>query len=384
MAIIISQNGKNAKRIERSQIEKEEYLQQYILDNPESIPLSDIRHGIRLLILIREFHTKSGPIDAIGIDGEGNIYLIETKLYKNQDKRYVVAQVIDYGAALWSEGVDYSEFIRRIEEAVRKNFGLSLQEQLKEFFEIEDGEVVTLLGNISNNLNEGSFRFVVLMDKIHDQLKDLIFFVNENSRFSIFAVEIDYYKYEDFEIIIPKLFGAEVKKDVAVARPLRTLWTEEAFFKYAEERVDDEWVLKAIRDLYDFAFKNFDATRFGTGSDVGRVRCTMTFPDAEEGTLPIFQLKSNGQVKVNFWGIRRRMSGSNGERYEKLLLEKLSVLPAIKKWYEDTEDEVKGGRRLLGDFGGKNMRLKEILSDEKALEKFKSAILEFKKELTTK
>ena len=37
MPIIISKNGKNAKKIEKTMIEKEDYLQKYIYDNPGSI-----------------------------------------------------------------------------------------------------------------------------------------------------------------------------------------------------------------------------------------------------------------------------------------------------------------------------------------------------------
>ena len=36
MAIIISKNGKNAKKIEKLAITKEGYLQKYIYDNPEA------------------------------------------------------------------------------------------------------------------------------------------------------------------------------------------------------------------------------------------------------------------------------------------------------------------------------------------------------------
>ncbi|MDP3696469.1 MAG: hypothetical protein Q8R55_00370 [Candidatus Taylorbacteria bacterium] len=266
MAIIISQNGKNAKRVERSQIEKEGYLQQYILDNPESIPLYDIKEDVRLLILIRELHTRNGPIDALGIDKEGNIYLIETKLFKNNDRRDVVAQVLDYGAALWSEGIDYNEFIRRIEEAVRKNFGVSLQERLKSFFEIEDEEVATLLESISQNLNKGIFRFVVLMDKLHDQLKDVILFLNENSRFDIYAVEIEYYKHENSEIMIPKLFGAEVKKDIAIgSSSARRRQTEEMVLEEAKQKLNDQeytW----FKQIFDFSKANADKINLGTGS----------------------------------------------------------------------------------------------------------------------
>jgi len=119
MAIIISKGGKNAKKIEKSSFEKEDYLQKYIYDNPESIPLYDIKDDIRLLILVREFSTESGPIDAIGIDADGNIYLIETKLYKNPDKRTVVAQVLDYGASLWRNFSNFSNFCGFIKSCTR-------------------------------------------------------------------------------------------------------------------------------------------------------------------------------------------------------------------------------------------------------------------------
>ena len=97
MAIIFTQVGKKAVKIDKTPFEKEDSLQSYIYDHPEVIPIYDIKEGIQLLILAREFPTNSGPIDAIGLDKDGEIYIIETKLFKNPDKRYVVAQSLDYG-----------------------------------------------------------------------------------------------------------------------------------------------------------------------------------------------------------------------------------------------------------------------------------------------
>ena len=71
MAIIVSKNGKNAKKIDKSIIEKEDYLQKYIYDNPESIPIYEISDDIKVLVLGREISTNSGPIDAFGIDKNG-------------------------------------------------------------------------------------------------------------------------------------------------------------------------------------------------------------------------------------------------------------------------------------------------------------------------
>lgn len=196
----------------KSKFDEETNLQDYIYHNPDSIPLYDIKEDIRLLILAREFPTKSGPIDAIGIDKDGEIYLIETKLYKNPDKRLVVAQVLDYGSSLWRNYADFDEFTHQVNNYLEKNLNTNLSKRISDFYGINDEEISVLLDSVKRNLHEGSFKFVVLMDSLHEQLKDLIIFLNQNSEFDIYAVELEYYKFQEYEIVIPKLFGSEVKK----------------------------------------------------------------------------------------------------------------------------------------------------------------------------
>jgi hypothetical protein len=217
MAIIISQNGKNAKRINQTSFEKEDYLQKYIYDNPESIPLYDIQEDIKLLVVAREFPTPSGPIDALGIDQEGTLYVIETKLHKNPDKRLVVAQVLDYGASLWRHTGDFNTFIKVLDDKVATQFGSTLLEKLQRFFELETDEAQRVVDQLRLNMNGGVLKFVVLMDRLSDRLKDLIVYINENSKFDVYAVELEYYRHDDYEILIPRLYGAEVKKDLGVA-----------------------------------------------------------------------------------------------------------------------------------------------------------------------
>lgn len=264
MAIIISKKGKKAKKIERSNFEKEDYLQKYIYDNPESIPLYEIKEDIRLLIVAREFSTSSGPIDALGIDKEGNIYIIETKLFKNRDKRIVISQLLDYGASLWRSYENFDEFIRIIDDELNKNFGTNFNQKVKDFFDIGEEEISYLIENLKKNFNEGNFKFVVLMDKLSNQLKDLIIFINENSRFDIFAVEIEYYKHEDYEIIIPKLFGSEIKKHFVVSsKGTGRQWDETSFFRDAEKILNKD-ELEKLRELYELA-KNKGVVAWGKG-----------------------------------------------------------------------------------------------------------------------
>lgn len=212
MSIIVSHNNKNAQRLNKQEFGLEQDIQQYIYDNPDTIPIYEIDSDIRLFVAAREFQTNSGPIDALAFDQNGNIYVVETKLFRNPDKRTVVAQALDYGASLWRHSTDFEAFIEQLNRHTDKQFNKNFKEAFADFFGMED--ISDVLVTISDNLNSGNIKFVVLMDKLHNRLKDLIVYINQNSHFDIYAVEVEYYKHYDFEIIIPKLYGAEVKKEV--------------------------------------------------------------------------------------------------------------------------------------------------------------------------
>jgi hypothetical protein len=289
MSIIISQRGQKATRVDQSSFDKEAHLQEYIYDNPETIPLYEIKEDIKLLILAREFPTDSGPIDAIGVDKDGDIYLVETKFYKNPDKRWVVAQVLDYGASLWRSGMDFPDFIAKLNQSVEKKFKTGLNDKLIEFFHLESvAEADLMLENARRNLNEGVFKFVILMDKLHDRLKDLIVFLNQNSKFDVYAVELEYYKHETWEIMIPKLFGSEVKKDIAVnqqASGARRKWDETSFLVEAETKLSGG-ELMALKEIYAFSKKIADETTWGTGA-----------------ARPSFQVKINAISGRSLYGV---------------------------------------------------------------------------------
>jgi len=267
MAIIISTNGKKAVKVDKSAFDQEHKLQEYIYENPESIPLYEIKEDIRLLILAREFPTNSGPIDAIGIDKDGELYIVETKLFKNPDKRYVIAQALDYGAALWKHSTDFDEFLGILDQSTQKTFNLKMTEKIKEFFGITDEEVSQAIDRVRSNLNGGSFHFVILMDELDDRLKDLILYVNQNSQFDIYAVEFEYYKHENQEIIIPRIFGTEVKKDIKTAKGSGKLWNWELFKQRLGEFGEEE--VTAAEKIIEWAGKNdieIDWTKSQRGS----------------------------------------------------------------------------------------------------------------------
>lgn len=296
MPIIVSKEGKKTRKLEPTSFGPEESLQKYIYEHPDSIPLYEIKEDIRLLILAREFPTDGGSIDAVGTDKDGEIYVIETKLYKNPDKRIVVAQVLDYGASLWHTYSDFNHFVNIIEDEIKRKSDASLVQTLKDFFGIGDEEVLDLLDNMRRNLNDGAFKFVVLMDRLHSKLKDLVTFINQKSQFTIYAVEMEFYKYEDYEILIPRLYGAEVRKDVGATASPRRRWDEKLFFEDVQKRIGEEGKVKIVKDLYEFSKANADEVTWGTGAEKGSFNVKFSKISARS----LFSVFSDGRLRLSF------------------------------------------------------------------------------------
>jgi hypothetical protein len=289
-------------RLDETTFEKEDWIQEYIYQNPETIPLYEVKTDVQLLLLAREFPTASGPIDAMAIDAEGELYIVETKLYKNPDKRVVIAQALDYGAALWKHLRDFSEFLSILDQHVRKKWGKGVSEKLGEYFSLDEAQTARLLEIARENLGDGILRFVILMDRIDERLKDLVLYVNQNSRFDVYAVELECYRYEENEIVIPRLYGTEVKKDLGVkpSGSSRRKWTEEETQEDARRTLlPSEY--DAFMKLFDFAKNHADRVTLGTGITQG------SFGPVYEDVCSrsVFTLRTNGIFSWNWPWLNR-------------------------------------------------------------------------------
>lgn len=317
---MVSRDGENAKLISKSNFEEEKDLQKYLEDNPDIIPIYEIDENGQLLVLAREFSTESGPMDALGTDKKGEIYVIETKLYKNPDKRKVVAQVLDYGAAL--NNVDSNEFLSHIENETHNKYQKSLKDRLQSTFDkLGEEEILQLIENIKKNLSNGEFRFVVLLDKVEMRLKDLVYFINQNSKFTIYPVEIEFYKFENYQIVIPKLYGAEIKKSIGVRSS--SSWDEKRFLESAKINLN-EIQFQSLNKLYDFLKVFSDEWNFGEGSFKPifvKIHPTVSF----------LRLKSDGSIEVAFHHLK---GNAEMEKYRDDLKHKLLKFVTISDDYK--------------------------------------------------
>jgi hypothetical protein len=164
------------------------------------------------------------------------------------------------------------------------------------------------------NLSKGNFKFVVLMDKLEDRLKDLITYVNQNSQFDIYAVQVELYRHEDYEIVIPKIYGAEVKKDVSVSGS-RRLWNWDLFKRRLGESGEEE--VTAAQQIIDWAGNNNIAIDWSSSQRGGFILCY--YPEGKKGFYP-FAVTGDGMISWNALtrGIKARlrsMNAQNGRKY---------------------------------------------------------------------
>lgn len=225
------------------------------------------------------------------MDQNANIYLIETKLYKNPDKRLVLAQVLDYGAALWKGYSDPDDFIFELDSAMQKCTGKSLSQLISDDYGLEAEEAIEFHGRLKSTIASGRFRFVVLMDTVEDRLKSLIEYVNANSEFKVLGVGLDFYRHEDIDILIPTLYGGGTIKPPP---PRPQVWTEERFLADASAHLSAEH-FRALKRLYEWAKTNADDPSFGTGA-IG------SFNPKFKAVSPrsVLTAYSDGRLWVNF------------------------------------------------------------------------------------
>lgn len=311
-------------------MKKKTIIQNYIHKNPEVIPVYEIEKNKKLFVIKREFPINAGPIDALAVDKDGDIYIIETKLYKNSDKRTVVAQALDYGAALWKHLNDFDNFIESLNQETQKNFKLNFREKIEEFFEIDSEQSGFTLDTLKKNLNEGNLKFVILMDSIGERLKDLIVYVNQNSQFDIYAVQLEYYQFEKYEIMIPKIFGVEVKKNIRSSGGTRRKWNEQDFIIQVKKDLGKH--SNKIIDLYDYLKKKADSINWGTGNVNGSF--LPIFNKISKDVSP-FSFCTNGEMMIKFDWLKKSLQRNELEKYIILFQKELEKQTYFKISQED-------------------------------------------------
>jgi len=200
----------------------EEDLQRLLADSPDLIP------GAAATATAREFQVPGvGGIDILCVGAEGGITLVECKLATNADiRRTVIGQIFAYASGL--RGMSFDAFSARFAARVGKPLLAGVEAAAGR--EVDPDEFRSA---IERRLEDGSFRLVVAVDSITNELRGIVEYLHKHlsSDVPIVALELGYLRVQaDDELLVPRTYGAELAEEKSTqggAAPRRRWAVEE-------------------------------------------------------------------------------------------------------------------------------------------------------------
>ena len=259
---IFISNG-NSKILTQINEFSEKQIQDLIFEHPDCLPISDIDESYNPVIPIcTELWTPAGPLDILMGTPNGDLVIIETKLWYNPEaRRKVIAQILDYAKELtkWT----YSDLQREVNKRLKtkgnslysimskKNPDLILSE--KDFAD-----------SVSRNLRIGKILLIIAGDGIREGAKEISEFLNKSAglNFTLSLIEMPIFKTDDGEIIIfprTSLKTTEIQK-INVEIPKGLILTQDAISEnptLSEKEVSPEIIEK--REVYNSFWSDFVA-----------------------------------------------------------------------------------------------------------------------------
>ena len=171
--ILIS--GEKSFQLDRLQNESrdEEWLQRLIHRHPRCLPMEQIEPGFeRLIPICIELPVLGGWVDNLLMTPDGNVVMVEVKLWRNPEaRRKVVAQALEYATGLFR--MDYEALENAVLNA--KFVDAEKPNRLYDMFS-HDPEALPedkFIDRVNHNLINGRIVVLIVGDGIRTQLEDL-------------------------------------------------------------------------------------------------------------------------------------------------------------------------------------------------------------------
>lgn len=265
MKILVRNIGqKNWRMVSSFSYSAETELQKLLSESPDLIPSKDLREGAGdLIAVVREFPLPIGFVDLLAFSAYGDIAVIECKLADNPEiKRKVIGQVLEYGAGLW--GMKYEE----LDTKVKERTGTNLADFVRNSLNDPDWDEESFRVQIEQNLKEGAFILVIVVDEINENMTQIVRFLNAcgNPNFSFAALEMRRFHSGETEILVPRVdgdFRQPSKREV----DSRFFWEKESVLADAKKKLLPSAFL-LFQDLLKFCEEySQDGVGYGTGKE---------------------------------------------------------------------------------------------------------------------
>jgi hypothetical protein len=328
MFMIDAANGLTA--LSQADYDSEDLFQTLLADHPVLLAVASGPSG-RLLLVRREApvpEAQDGPgrwsLDHLFLDGDGVPVLVEVKRATDtRARREVVAQMLDYAA----NGVAYwpvDQLVEAFSATVAKAGG-EPEQRLAEF--LDDKTPDSFWRQVDANLRSGRVRMVFVADRIPQELRRIVEFLNEQMRpAEVLAIEVAQYTAAGgARLLAPKLIGATER--AATAKAVTS----------AKPPIDEAGWLESLRELKGGeATANaekllgwFKSRGFITGATDSQdaMYARLSRPDGKP-TWPFFIRRSTGKVETALQYLKDNPAFA-AEEVRLDLLAKLKALPGV-------------------------------------------------------
>lgn len=226
----------------------EAWLQRMIHSHPSVLPISEIEPACwPAFPVCMELQLPSGFADNLLVNPDGNLVLVECKLWRNPElRRKVVAQIIDYAKDLMV--LDYADLERSVRKA-RDVSGTSLYEIAQST--LEESEFVDAL---SRNLRTGRLLLVVAGDGITESVESITEYLQQHAgiHFTLALVQLAVFDVGDgSRLVVPSvpMRSVNVVRGIVEVRDGRLVITPPATEQRPETLTEEQFLeqLEAIR-----------------------------------------------------------------------------------------------------------------------------------------
>jgi hypothetical protein len=230
--------------VDETELLAEKSLHDVLTGHPELIPAEDLEISPPVVVG-RESGLDAGYADLVLLDRSAQLCLVEVKKEGNPDTRRVVAQLLDYAAALWQ--MSAATFEQVVLHPYLRSTGLSeadlpgLAEFAAEQFEAVEGdgesdEFYDFSRRLEENLAGGKFRLVVAAPGIPPGVRQVIEYLNAQGLL-IYGLEVSFFS-GPAECFVPRLV---VRPRVAETRKLASAISnpiaQEDFLQWLPQRI---------------------------------------------------------------------------------------------------------------------------------------------------
>ena len=299
--------------------DREEGLENLIINNPKIFPVEKISGNVQWIPISKQMRLLGGRLrtDTIGIDDEGNIYVIENKLDSNDDKKRVSQQVRDYAHVLRT--MKWDDFLIKIKQANNSNeirekkfnfSGKSLEEILSTTDDLQkilwsSEKSKECLENIRNNFENGKFILVISINKISKPLRISIDGENEitdENIMSMFALEVnDFQTKKGEKIIVTNTYPHDLSELREKKASMRYEYDEDDFDKQLSNNdctnTEKIFIKNYFQELKNLAHR----VEFGTGK-TAKLLPRFWINDIEKSPI---SLGATGKLNLQFESLWR-------------------------------------------------------------------------------